>query len=52
MLDFLVLGLSGGVRGELKHDGMESIMVEDMDDELLLELGLCSGALSLLLLGT
>ena len=36
--------------GELKHDGLESSVLEDTEEELILELGLCSSSLSLFLL--
>ena len=36
--------------GELKRDGLESGVLEDAEEELILELGLCSSSLSLFLL--
>ena len=50
VVDFEVLGFGKG-RGKLKCDGTDSIVLEDVDDELVLELGLSSGMLGLLLLG-
>ena len=50
VVDFEALGFGKG-RGKLKHDGTDSIILEDVDDELVLELGLSSGTLGLLLLG-
>ena len=50
VVDFEVLGFGKG-RGKLKHNGTDSIILEDVDDELVLELGLSSGMLGLLLLG-
>lgn len=37
-------------RGELKRDELESSILDDVEDELILELGLCSGSLALFLL--
>ena len=50
MVDFEALGFGKG-RRELKCDRTESIVLENVDNELVLELGLSLGTLSLLLLG-
>ena len=44
------LVLAGEGSGELKRAGLESIVLEDVKDQLVLELGLCSRSLSCLLL--
>lgn len=40
---------AGEGSGELNHAGLDSIVLEDAEDQLVLELGLCSGSLSCLL---
>ena len=50
VVDFEALGFGKG-RGKLKRDRTDSIVLEDVDNELILELGLSSGTLGLLLLG-
>ena len=46
------LDLAGEGSGESKRAGLESIVLEDVEDQLVLELGLCSGSFSCFLLST
>ena len=46
------LDLAGEGSGKSKRAGLESIVLEDIEDQLILKLGLCSGSFSCFLLST
>lgn len=51
-LEDLSVRVVGDSSRELKHNELRSKVLDDMEDELILELGLCSGPFCFLLLGT